>query len=146
MKTTSTLLAAFALIATGCAKAPQNETVTTSTEPAAEAVEMTPVVFTEPATIEFSVPEMSCPHGCYPGVKDALSKQPGVVAIQLGTPAEETTDEINDRRVIVTTDGKFDATAAVAAFPSHLQVGVTVEEVEGSESTDAAPEQPAEGA
>lgn len=152
LSASSMFLAATLFVAVGCTE--QNETLSReSTSPAVSQTENTEttgaesgeefiaVVFTKPTTIEFSVPDMMCPHGCYPGIKEALSEQPNVVSIELGTPAEEKADSINDRRVIITTEGEFDATAAVAAFPAHLQEGVEVQEV-----ATASPEsEPTEG-
>lgn len=107
-------------------------------EATANAADTIHVVYTDPTTVEISVPEMSCPHGCYPDVKEALEAQPNVASIELGTPAEETADAIEDRRVIVKTSGEFDVTAAVAAFPSHLQKGVEAQQLtdESSEGVD----------
>lgn len=130
-----------ALTFAGCVKEQSSQPTADVETPAASAAETVEVVFTDPTTVEISVPEMSCPFGCYPGVKEALEKQAHVVSVELGTPAEEEADEIKDRRVIVKTDGEFNVTEAVAAFPDHLKKGVEAQEVAASDAPEA--EQPA---
>lgn len=95
-----------------------------------------PVIYSEPATLVFNVPEMMCPHGCYPAIKEVLAQQENVEGIELGTPAEEKADEIKDRRVVITTNGPFNATDVVSLFPPHLQEGVTIEKVDVAATTE----------
>ena len=60
------------------------------------------------------VPTMTCPHGCWPTVKQTLSAQPGVAAVELSKQAKE--DAIDNPVVVVKLDGKFDAKAAIQAL------------------------------
>ena len=60
------------------------------------------------------VPNMSCPHGCWPTVEKTLAAQPGVEAVALAKQKSE--DSIDNPTVYVKLNGKFDAQAAVAAL------------------------------
>lgn len=60
------------------------------------------------------VPTMTCPHGCWPTVKETLAAQPGVEAVELAK--QSTADAIDNPVVHVKLNGKFDSKAAVAAL------------------------------
>ncbi len=60
------------------------------------------------------VPTMSCPHGCWPAVKETLEKQPGVASVELAKQANET--EISNPQVTVKLNNSFDLNAAIAAL------------------------------
>jgi copper chaperone CopZ len=60
------------------------------------------------------VPTMSCPHGCWPTVKETLTAQPGVESVELAKQA--TADAIDNPVIHVKLNGKFDSKAAVAAL------------------------------
>ena len=60
------------------------------------------------------VPEMHCPFGCYPTVKETLEQQPGVSGVDL---VEQSSDgAIDDPRVIVRLSDHFDAASAIGAL------------------------------
>ncbi len=66
------------------------------------------------ASTSVKVPNMSCPHGCWPTVEKTLAAQPGVEAVALAKQKSE--DSIDNPIVYVKLNGKFDAQAAVAAL------------------------------
>ncbi len=66
------------------------------------------------ANTSLKVPNMSCPHGCWPTVEKTLAAQPGVEAVALAKQKGE--DAIDNPVVYVKLNGKFDAQAAVAAL------------------------------
>lgn len=66
------------------------------------------------ANTSLKVPNMSCPHGCWPTVEKTLAAQPGVEAVALAKQKGE--DTIDNPTVYVKLNGKFDAQAAVAAL------------------------------
>ncbi len=66
------------------------------------------------ANTSLKVPNMSCPHGCWPTVEKTLAGQPGVEAVALAK--QKTEDAIDNPVVYVKLNGKFDAQAAVAAL------------------------------
>ena len=65
-------------------------------------------------TASLKVPTMTCPHGCWPAVKEALAAQPGVESVELAKQSKA--DEIDNPVVHVKLKGKFDSKAAVAAL------------------------------
>lgn len=66
------------------------------------------------ADTSLKVPTMSCPHGCWPTVKETLAKQPGVEAVELAKQSSE--DAIDNPVVYIKLNGKFDSKAAVDAL------------------------------
>ncbi len=60
------------------------------------------------------VPTMSCPHGCWPTVKETLAKQAGVASVELAKQANA--DAIDNPVVTVKLSGKFDSKAAIDAL------------------------------
>lgn len=108
-----------ALLLAGCGQA-ANETVSNSDAgnevTGTEAVEapITLVSFTSGDTATLAVPEMHCPFGCYPSVKETLEEIEGVELVELVPQKEE--DVIDDRRVTIRFNGDVDGTAAVAAL------------------------------
>jgi copper chaperone CopZ len=95
------LLLSFAV--TGCTEA-------TNSSADISAASATPVVFNAGGapTVDFSVPDMSCPDGCAPVVKETLAKQPGAIDVIVDFEAKTATVAI-DR-------DKFDAEQALAAL------------------------------
>ncbi|MCH2212116.1 MAG: hypothetical protein MK110_12500 [Fuerstiella sp.] len=73
-----------------------------------------------------AIPEMECPFGCFPRAKDALADIDGVAGVELVDQEQE--GVINDRRVIVTFDGKVDGHAAIAALDSVNLPGASFEQ------------------
>lgn len=63
---------------------------------------------------KLKVPTMSCPHGCWPTVKETLAKQPNVESVELTKQA--VADAIDNPVVIVKFNGKFDSEAAIQAL------------------------------
>ncbi len=66
------------------------------------------------ADTSLKVPTMSCPHGCWPTVKETLAKQPGVEAVELAQ--QKSQDSIDNPVVYIKLNGKFDRQAAMAAL------------------------------
>ena len=66
------------------------------------------------ADTSMKVPTMSCPHGCWPTVKETLAAQPGVEAVELAKQSSE--DAIDNPVVYIKLNGKFDSKAATAAL------------------------------
>jgi len=64
--------------------------------------------------VVLKVPSMTCPHGCWPTVKETLESQPGVAAVELAQQASE--DTIDKPEVTVRYDGEFNAPAAIEAL------------------------------
>lgn len=125
------LLASAALLigctqsATDTASGPDTGNAVTS-DPAAEVSSEPVAVSFQPgdsATLE--VPEMHCPFGCFPKVKDALEGVEGIAAIELVEQKED--GVIDDRRVVVTFDGAVDSTSAIAALDEVDMQGASFE-------------------
>lgn len=76
----------------------------------------TPVIYksTETPQLTLDVPEMHCPHGCYPAVKETLEGLKGVQSVEL-VPQKDP-DVLDDRRVVVKLNGDFNATQATEAL------------------------------
>ncbi len=95
-------------------RAPQEE-VGSRSAPGFSVSEGTPV---SPASgqsqVTLHVPGMHCPFGCYPSVKETLTKQPGVVAVELAK--QSNADTIDNPHVTVTYAGDFNADAAIKAL------------------------------
>lgn len=66
------------------------------------------------ADTSLKVPTMSCPHGCWPAVKETLASQPGVEAVELAKQSSE--DAIDNPVVYIKLNGKFDSKSAVDAL------------------------------
>lgn len=66
------------------------------------------------ADTSLKVPTMTCPHGCWPTVKETLVAQAGVEAVELAK--QSNADSINNPIVYIKLKGKFDAKAAVDAL------------------------------
>ncbi|TWT91323.1 heavy-metal-associated domain-containing protein [Stieleria varia] len=77
---------------------------------------------TQPATVEpsaeqltkvtLSVPDMMCPHGCYPSIKERLESSDDIVSVELGPQKVE--GEIDNRQIIVTHKESFNVDDAIA--------------------------------
>src|SRR5262245_5837027 len=98
-------VAAVALV--GCSRQVERIPATTSNSVSATAFNLA-----NAPTVQFSAPDMMCPEGCGEKVKEILSEQPG---------AKEVIVDFDSKTATVATeaDGKFDATAAVAALVDH---------------------------
>jgi len=70
----------------------------------------------ETQQVVLRVPNMHCPHGCYPVVSQTLSAIPGVQGVALVPQAAQ--DAIDDPRVTVTYTGTFDGASAISALTS----------------------------
>jgi hypothetical protein len=66
------------------------------------------------ADTSLKVPTMTCPHGCWPSVKETLVAQPGVEAVELAKQSSD--DSIDNPVVYIKLNGKFDSKAAVDAL------------------------------
>ncbi len=64
--------------------------------------------------VSFKVEGMSCPHGCYPSVREAIAKQKTVDGIELAP--QKAADVIDNPIVTVKYHGQFDVKAAMAAI------------------------------
>jgi len=104
------------LLVAGCADtAIESGSGTSNLAPAKTQIDVPVLVsFEAGETASLAVPEMHCPFGCYPSVKDTLEAIDGIAGVELVEQEEE--GKINDRRVIVTFDGEVDSTVAVAAL------------------------------
>ena len=104
------LVAACALLLTGC----QSET---ALEPVAEtsesAMQANTVAFNvdDAPTAELEVPDMHCQYSCAAKVKEVLTAQPGVIDVKI---------DFDSKTAIVAVDkAKFDGEAAVAALVDY---------------------------
>ncbi len=65
-------------------------------------------------TIAFKVPDMHCPHACWPSVQDTLAAEPGVGTVKLAEQKDE--GSIDNPVVYIGVDDKFDAEHAIATL------------------------------
>ena len=65
-------------------------------------------------TIALKVPDMHCPHACWPNVQDTLAAEPGVGTVKLAEQKDE--NSIDNPVVYVGVDDKFSAEHAIAAL------------------------------
>jgi len=75
--------------------------------------------------VTFRVPTMVCSHNCWPAVREALQKQPGVAEITLAPQKEEV--PIDNPLVTVKLNGTFDADQAIQAIAAAGFAKATVE-------------------
>ena len=122
------LLASAALL-TGCADTAV-ETVSTingdtTTEASTLEIDSAPVLTSYEAgeSVILAIPEMSCAVMCFPKAKDVLEEIDGIAAIELVEQEEE--GVINDRRVLVTFDGKVDSKTAITALDAVEMSGAS---------------------
>ncbi len=133
------LLATAALLA-GCADS-ATDTVATSDDTDNTAAMVAPetdvdsstvaVSFDSGETASLAIPEMHCPFGCFPKAKDALESVDGVASVELVEQEEE--GVINDRRVVVTFDGKVNSNDAIAALDAVELAGASFEQAAASD-------------
>jgi periplasmic mercuric ion binding protein len=64
--------------------------------------------------VAFRVPDMSCPHACWPKVKKSLESQGGVESVELAKQSDA--DSIDNPVVYLHLNGNFDQNAAIAAL------------------------------
>jgi copper chaperone CopZ len=75
--------------------------------------------------VTFRVPTMVCSKNCWPVVRDALQKQPGVTDVTLAPQKEEV--PIDNPLVTVKLNGPFDADKAIEAIAAAGFAKATVE-------------------
>jgi copper chaperone CopZ len=75
--------------------------------------------------VTFRVPTMVCSHNCWPAVREALQKQPGVAEVTLAPQKEEV--PIDNPLVTVKLNGPFDADQAIEAIAAAGFSKATVE-------------------
>ncbi len=75
--------------------------------------------------VTLRVPTMECPHNCWPAVRDALQKQPGVTEVTLAQQKDK--DTIDNPLVTVKLNGSFDADKAIEAIAAAGFAKATVE-------------------
>ncbi len=111
-----------------------SETDSAATSDPTAAVDSAPIATSYAAgdSVNLEVPEMHCPFGCFPKVKDALEEIDGIAGIELVKQEEE--GAINDRRVVVTFDGAVDSQAAIAALDAVDMTGASFEKKETSDN------------
>lgn len=69
------------------------------------------------ATKSLKVPGMACPYSCWPNVKKALAKLPGVEGVQLAEQPEGTPEGTIEEKVVeLKTSEGFDADSALAVL------------------------------
>jgi len=129
------LLASAALLV-GCAdtaietaSTSDADTTTESSTPEVESASML-ASYGAGESVTLAIPEMSCAVMCFPKAKDALEEIAGIAAIELVEQEEE--GVINDRRVVVTFDGKVDSKTAIAALDAIEMAGASFEGTETS--------------
>jgi copper chaperone CopZ len=146
MKTMKHLvLLAAAAVLIGCTQTAKDSVTSSETDssetdsaatsdPTAAAVDSAPIATSYAAgdSVNLEVPEMHCPFGCFPKVKDALEEIDGIAGIELVKQEEE--GAINDRRVVVTFDGAVDSQAAIAALDAVDMTGASFEKKETSDN------------
>jgi copper chaperone CopZ len=110
---TSLVAMAYAVLLAGCSGA-------SSSAPA-------PAAGGAPAVqqVTFRVPTMVCSKNCWPVVRDALQKQPGVTDVKLAPQKEEV--PIDNPLVTVKLNGPFDADKAIEAIAAAGFAKATVE-------------------
>jgi copper chaperone CopZ len=129
-----TIMKHFALLASaalliGCAdtafETVSNANTDPATEPSSPEVDSAPVLTSYEAgeSVVLAIPEMSCAVMCFPKAKDALEEIDGIAAIELVEQEEE--GVINDRRVLVTFDGKVDSKTAITALDAVEMSGAS---------------------
>ena len=75
--------------------------------------------------VTFRVPTMVCQHNCWPAVREALQKQPGVTEVTLAPQKEEV--PIDNPLVTVKLGGSFDTDGAIEAIEAAGFPKATVE-------------------
>ena len=75
--------------------------------------------------VTLRVPTMVCTHNCWPVVRDALQKQPGVAEVKLAPQKEDVA--IDTPLVTVSLNGPFDSDKAIAAIAAAGFAKATVE-------------------
>ena len=75
--------------------------------------------------VTLRVPTMVCSHNCWPAVRDALKKQPGVTEVKLAPQKEEVA--IDNPLVTVSLNGPFDADIAIKAIAAAGFAKATLE-------------------
>ena len=65
-------------------------------------------------TVALKVPDMHCPHACWPNVQETLAAEPGVGTLQLAAQQKE--GVIDNPVVYVGADDKFDLQHAITAL------------------------------
>lgn len=122
------LLASAALLI-GCADTSVETVSTANVEPTTESNtpenDSAPVLTSYEAgeSVILAIPEMSCAVMCFPKAKDVLEEIDGIAAIELVEQEEE--GVINDRRVLVTFDGKVDSKTAITALDAVEMAGAS---------------------
>jgi len=112
-------LVAVTVLLAGCSA----ESVPAPTSSAGGAV--APGGTAEVRPVTFRVPTMVCTQNCWPAVRDALQKQPGVSDVTLAPQQEEVA--IDNPLVTVNLDGPFDADQAIQAIAAAGFAKATVE-------------------
>ena len=142
-------VSASVLTMAGCGDAGNGDTATAQVGVAqaadADVPATEPVLFMPDEAVEFGIPTMHCPLGCYPTVERTLAGLPGVEAVQLANPDDADDQKIDDRRVFVTLNNQFNATQAQnaladAGFKPEYAKGIpvsVVKEAADDEATDS---------
>jgi copper chaperone CopZ len=109
----------FPVLLAGCSSA-------SSSAPAPSAGGTSPAASAPAAQqVTFRVPTMVCSHNCWPAVRDALQKQPGVAEVTLAPQQEEV--PIDNPLVTVKLNAPFDADQAIEAIAAAGFAKATVE-------------------
>jgi copper chaperone CopZ len=107
-------LVAFCGLLIGCGPSTPDTTNGTTAPDNTTSPEATPTVAGEETQVSIHVPNMHCPHACWPAIKETLEGEGGVAEVTLAEQAEE--DKIDNPRVMVTLNGPFDGAKAVEAL------------------------------
>ncbi len=102
----------------GCADSgtPSGHANSSTSTDAHATVQTTPVSFHAGQTLTLHVPDMHCPFGCYPAVKETLEAQEGIDAETITLVEQKQEDTIDDPRVIVTLKGDIDSQQLLQAL------------------------------
>lgn len=123
-----------AVLLTGCVDEVAQVKTDVSAASSAAAPDSAPVLtsFESGDSVNLAIPEMHCPFGCFPSAKGALEKLDGISDVTLVEQEKE--GVIDDRRVVVTFDGKVDAKTAIAALDAVELPGASFESKKTSDN------------
>ena len=98
---------------------------TTRTPAASAPANSAPAASAAVQQVTLRVPTMVCTRTCWPAVRDALKKQPGVTEVKLAPQKEEVA--IDNPLVTVSLNGPFDADNAIKAIAAAGFAKATIE-------------------
>ncbi len=123
------MLVGFGLIGClclGCAEPPpppggDGETPAMDQSGTTDAVSSTGAASSAGTLVSLKVPNMDCPFGCWPAVRESLTAVDGVESVELVQQGGE--DVIDNPVVMIKTGADFDTSKLIAALPSRFGQG-----------------------